>query len=184
MASVARPSRGFAPLLAAVAMLSMATAILRLKGEAWVRARSDVTRPPTAMVPEPMSLAASPDLPPLAAAATGKPTRPREPTSLTAAAATEAPDLSSPAAAGARAKTVVARSFGAPNAKILEPVIAKRIGDGSSTNGAKHPRYQTEVVVEIPRGGGTPIHRQCFLTLQYVGGGEWQVEGMKFATEY
>jgi hypothetical protein len=39
---------------------------------------------------------------------------------------------------------------------------------------------QTEVVVEIPRGGGAPIQRQCFLTLQYVGGGEWQVEGMKF----
>jgi hypothetical protein len=137
------------------------------------------TRPP-----EPISLSAARDLPPPVAAATGKPPPPHEPTSRVAGAATEASDFSSPAAARARAKAVVERSFGTPYAKILEPVIAKRIGDGSSVNGAKRPRYQTEVVVEIPRGGGTPIQRQCFLTLQYVGGGEWQVEGMKFATRY
>jgi hypothetical protein len=78
----------------------------------------------------------------------------------------------------------VEQSFGAPNATIFEPVIAKGIGDGSSLNGAKRPRYQAEVVVEIPRGTGVPVQRLYFLTLQYVGGGEWQIEGMKFATRY
>jgi hypothetical protein len=97
------------------------------------------------------------------------------------AATREAPDLASSTAAAARAKALVENSVGMPNAKILEPVVAKRVGDGSSV---KRPRYQTEVVAEIPRGSGTPIQRRYLLTLQYVGGGEWQVEGMQFATRY
>ena len=96
----------------------------------------------------------------------------------------EAADLASSAAAAARAKALVEQSVGIPNAKILEPVVAKQVGDGSSVNRAKRPRYETEVVAEIPRGSGTPIQRRYLLTLQYVGGGEWQVEGMQFATRY
>ena len=45
---------------------------------------------------------------------------------------------------------------------------------------AKRPRYEAEV----PRGSGSPIQRRYRLTLQYVGGGEWQVKGMQFATRY
>jgi len=96
----------------------------------------------------------------------------------------EEPDLASSGAAAARAKALVEQSVGVPNAKILEPVVAKRVGDGSSVGRAKRPRYETEVVAEIPRGSGTPIQRRYLLTLQYVGGGEWQVEGMQFATRY
>jgi len=96
----------------------------------------------------------------------------------------EEPDLASSGAAAARAKALVEQSVGVPNAKILEPVVAKRVGDGSSVSRAKRPRYETEVVAEIPRGTGTPIQRRYLLTLQYVGGGEWQVEGMQFATRY
>jgi hypothetical protein len=200
--------RGFAPLLAAVAMLSMATATLRLKLEDWLKARSNPAPSPTAIatIPlEPISSAVAatamptplPERPalatvaateardlaqPPAAAPTAMPTR-HEPPALATVAVTEARDLASPDAAAARAKAVVQRSFGIANAKILEPAIAKRIGDGSSASRAK-PRYQTEVVVEIPRGFGPPIQRQYFLTLQYVGGGDWQIEGMTFATRY
>jgi hypothetical protein len=78
----------------------------------------------------------------------------------------------------------VEQSVGIPNARILEPVVTKGVGDGSSVNGAKRPRYETEVVAEIPRGSGAPIQRRYRLTLQYVGGGEWQVKGMQFATMY
>jgi hypothetical protein len=107
------------------------------------------------------------------------PKRPREPISSSTANSRETPDLASPASAAAKAKSVVEQSFGIPSAKISEPVVAKGIGDGS-----KRPRYQAEVVVEIPRGFGAPVQRLYFLTLHYVGGGEWQIEGMKFATKY
>ncbi len=259
MPSADQPLKGFAPLLAAVAIVSMATGTLRLKLETWFKTRSDLkppssamatTRPPEATSPSSVddlpapavaavpvvpraSEATSPfpvgdlpapavagivvmptrpqgtsftvgDVPPPAVAAIAKTSRPPEPAPLAAAsidtiaiakrpheptlhataATREAPDLSSPAAAAARARAVVERSVGIPNAKILEPVIAKRIGDGSSVNRAKRLRYQTEVVAEIPRGSGTPIQHRYILTLQYVGGGEWQVEGMQFATRY
>jgi hypothetical protein len=186
-------------------MLSMATATLRLKLGDWLKARSNPAPPSTmATIPlEPVSPAAAttamltllperPSLatvaatqadlaPPPALAPTAMPTRRREPPSVVTVAATEARDLASPDAAAARAKAIVERSFGVANAKILEPVVTKRIGDGSS---AKRPRYQIVVVVEIPRGFGPAMQRQYFLTLQYVGSGEWQVEGMTFATRY
>jgi len=96
----------------------------------------------------------------------------------------EAADLASSAAAAARAKALVEQSVGIPNARILEPIVAKGADDGSSANHAKRPRYEAEVVAEIPRGSGSPIQRRYRLTLQYVGGGEWQVKGMQFATRY
>jgi hypothetical protein len=114
------------------------------------------------------------------------PKRPRETGSSATAVAKEAPDLASPAAAAAKAKSVVEQSFGIPNATIFDPVIASAIGDdaGPVSGGAKRPRYQAEVVVQIPRGSGTPIQRLYFLTLHYIGGGEWHIEGMKFVTRY
>jgi hypothetical protein len=205
MPSADQPLKGFVPLLAAVAILSMATATLRLKLEARIKARSDT--PPTAMATrpaEPTSPSTLRDLPsPAVVAVAMRPPEStssivsdlpspavaaiavaRPPTSPATAATTEAPDLASPVAAAARAKALVERSVGIPSAKILEPVTAKRIGDGRFVNRAERPRYQTEVVAEIPRGFGTPIQRRCILTLQYVGGGEWQVEGMQFVTRY
>jgi hypothetical protein len=116
-----------------------------------------------------------------AAAAAAMPTLLPERPSLATVAVTEVRDHASPDAAAARAKAIVERSFGVANAKILEPVVTKRIGDGGS---AKRPRYQTVIVVEIPRGFGPAMQCQYFLTLQYVGSGEWQVEGMTFATRY
>jgi hypothetical protein len=209
MAYVQHSSKGFVPLLAAVSMLSMATATLRLTLGNWLEARPkpaqqsitkatrilEPTSPAAAATAIPTrllkgaSLAPVPatetrDLaPPPAAAATAMPTGLREPPSLTTMA-TEVRDLASPDAAGAKARAVVEGSFGIPNAKILERVIVQRIGDGSSVSRAKRPRYQTQVVVELPRGLGLSIQRQYFLTLQYVGGGEWHVEDMTFATRY
>jgi hypothetical protein len=232
MPSADQPLKGFAPLLAAVAIVSMATATVRLKLEVWLKTRSDLkppssamaTKPPEATSPSSVGDLPSPaiaaivvmptrpqrtsstigDLPPPAVAAIAKPSRPPEPAPLAAAsidtiaiakrpheptlhatAATgEAPDLASSTAAAARAKALVEQSVGIPNARILEPIIAKGADDGSSVNHAKRPRYETEVIVEIPRGSGSPIQRRYRLTLQYVGGGEWQVKGMQFATRY
>jgi hypothetical protein len=39
-------------------------------------------------------------------------------------------------------------------------------------------------VAEIPRGFGTPIQHRYILTLQYIGGDEWQLEGMESVTRY
>ena len=208
MPSADQPLKGFAQLLAAIAIVSMATATLRLELETWPKTRSDPKPPSSAMTPTRPAEATSPssvgDLPPSAVAAIAKTSRPPEPAPLAAASidtiaiakrpheptlhatapTREEPDLASSGAAAARAKALVEQSVGVPNAKILEPVVAKRVGDGSSVSRAKRPRYETEVVAEIPRGSGTPIQRLYLLTLQYVGGGEWQVEGMQFATRY
>jgi hypothetical protein len=170
MASVQQPLRGIAPLLTAVAMLSMATGTLRLKLGDWLKASSNPALPPTVWSP--------------VAAATAMPTWLHEPPSLATMAAIDARDLASPDAAAARAKAVVQRSFGIANAKILEPAIAKRIGDGSSASRSKRSRYQTEFVVEMPRGCGPPIQRQYYLTFNTSAAGEWQVEEMTFATRY
>jgi hypothetical protein len=233
MPSADQPLKGFAQLLAAIAIVSIATATLRLELETWPKTRSDLkppssamapTRPPEATSPSsvgdlPASAVAAivvmptrpqttsstvgdllppavaaivktsrlPEPPPLAAASIDTipiAKRPHEPTLHATTPTREVPDLASSAAAAARAKALVEQSVGIPNAKILEPVVAKRVGDGSSVNRAMRPRYETEVVAEIPRGSGTPIQRRYLLTLQYVGGGEWQVEGMQFATRY
>jgi hypothetical protein len=108
---------------------------------------------------------------------------PREPTSPPTAAGTGASELASLDAAAARAKAVVQGSE-IPNAKIRRPVVAKRIGDGSSVNGVELPRYRAEVGVEIKRGFGAPVQRKYLVTLQDVGSGEWQIESMEFATRY
>jgi hypothetical protein len=209
MASGNRPLREFAALLVSIALLAIVSATIRLKLETWIKTRSDptqfasatATRPPApipsstqpdfaspataviamatrAAIPTTPSIARN--LPSPAAAATAIPKRPREPTSPAPGAAKEAPDLAFRAAAAAKAKSVVEQSFEIPNATIFEPVIA----DGGSVDGGKRPRYQTEVTVEMPRGFGTPVQRLYFLTLHYVGGGEWQIEGMKFVTRY
>ena len=161
MPSADQPLKGFVLLLAAVAILSMATATLRLKLEARIKARSDP--PPTAMATRPaeptspstrdlpspavVAVAMRPpestssivsDLPSPAVAAIAV-VRPQQPTSPATAATTEAPDLASPVAAAARAKALVERSVGIPSAKILEPVTAKRIGDGRFVNRAERP---------------------------------------------
>jgi cytoskeletal protein RodZ len=253
MAPVDQPFKGFARLLAAVAILSMATATLRLKLDTWRKTHSDspssatAVRPPKATSPfavgdfpspaiasvqvmpspseatspspvgespsaavaaiavvpprpQPTSQSTVDDLAPPIIAATAKTSRPPElataidtiaiakrphKTTMPETTATrEAADLSSSTAAAARAKALVEQSVGIPNARILEPIIAKGADDGSSVNHAKRPRYETEVIVEIPRGSGSPIQRRYRLTLQYVGGGEWQVKGMQFATRY
>jgi hypothetical protein len=110
--------------------------------------------------------------------------RPHKTTIPETTATREAGDLASSTAAAARAKTLVERSIGIPNARILEPIVVRRADDGSSFNHRKRPRYETEVVAEIPRGSGSPIQRRYRLTLQYVGDGEWQLKGMQFATRY
>jgi hypothetical protein len=74
------------------------------------------------------------------------------------------------------------RGYEISNAKVLRSVRAKRIGAGSFVDGPQRPRYDAEVGVEIPRSLGSPIRRSYFLTLQYVGSGEWQVERAIFAT--
>jgi hypothetical protein len=151
----ADPLKGFA-LLAGVAILSITTATVRLIAQTWTKAVPD--RAP------PASVAAMPP---------------------TATAAADAPDpAASPAAAAAMAKGVVERSLAAPTVRILEPVIARRIDGGSFVNGVKRARYETEVVVGAPRGSGVSIRRKYFITLQYVGGGEWMVERTKVATKY
>ena len=214
MALVDRPLRGFARIVAAIGVLSMTTATLQLKLKTWIKARSDPTQTAIAIASrpsEPISRSTAPDLAPPAAVAviamatrppastspsagrdlaspavapTPPPKRPREQSSSSTTVTREGPDLASPAAAAAKAKAVVEQSFGIPNAKISEPVVAKGIADGNSVDGGQRPRYQAEVVVEIPRGFGAPVQRLYFLTLHYVGGGEWQIEGMKFATKY
>ena len=184
MTSIARPSRGFTPLLLTVATLSMTTATLRLVAESRTNTHlSDSTSPPAPTAsgpPEPAKAGAARDLVSPPAAVPAVSVRPRE---ATAAAATVAPDPASPAAAAARARDIVRRSFENPNAKILEPVSAKRIGDGSSVKGVKRPRYLAEVVVEIPRGGGS-IQREYLISLEYGGDGDWQTEKVEFATKF
>jgi hypothetical protein len=143
MPSADQPLKGFVPLLAAVAILSMVTATLRLKLEARIEARSDP--PPTAMAMRPptspstvrdlpspavFAVAIRPpestssfirDLPSPAVAAIAVAKRSHQPPSPATAATTEARDLASPAAAAARAKALVERSVGIPNAKFSSP---------------------------------------------------------------
>jgi hypothetical protein len=117
------------------------------------------------------------------AAATAIVTGSREPTSPATATATGVSDLASLDTAAMTAKAIVERSE-ISNAKVLESVLAKRIGDQTFIDGTNGPRYQAEVGVEIPRRGGAPIERKYFVTLQYVGSGEWQIERADFATRY
>jgi lipopolysaccharide/colanic/teichoic acid biosynthesis glycosyltransferase len=191
MASVSRHRS--APLLAAVVVLSIVVGTLRLIAEAWIDTRPDPSRPATATAMRP-SEPASPTAvatamttvsgelgSPIAAAAmeTGL----GEPTSPVGAGATAAADVASIGAAAARAKAVVKR-YEISNARVRKSVLAKRIGSGSAVHGPKRPRYQAEVDVEIPRAPGNPIQRKYFVTLQYVGSGEWQIERAIFATRY
>jgi lipopolysaccharide/colanic/teichoic acid biosynthesis glycosyltransferase len=178
MASVRR--QGFAPLLAAVVVLSVAVGALRLIAQTWIHSLPDPTLPTlpaTAMAigqPEP----ASPT-----AAATAMVPEPPEPASAVLAVAAAPSDLPSLDAAAARARDAVLR-YEIPNAKVLKSVLAKRVGRHSAADGPKRPRYHAEVGVEIPRALGKPIQRKYFVTLQYVGSGEWQVEHAVFATRY
>ncbi len=175
MASVRR--QGFAQLLAAVAILSVAVGTLRLIAQTWINTRPNLTLPATAMVMRPREPTS------VTAASTAMAAGPREPTSPATAAATAAPDLASLDAAAARAKTAVQR-YEISNAKVRKSVIAKRIGAESFVDGPKRPRYHAEVDVEIPRAFDNPIRRKYFVTLQYVGSGEWQIERAVFATRY
>ena len=70
------------------------------------------------------------------------------------------------------------------NPAVLKSIRAKRIGAESFVDEAKRPHYDAEVRVEIPRGVGKPIRRSYFLTLQYVGSGEWEIERAMFAMTY
>ncbi len=167
--------QGFARLLAAVVVLSIASATLRLMAQTWINTRPKPTLPATAVATGPRE-STSPT-----AAATAMATGPHEPTSPPTAAPTAASDLASLGAAAARARAAVQR-YEISNAKVLKPVRAKRIGGESFVDGPQRPRYHAEVGVEIPRGFGNPIRRRYFVTLQYVGSGEWQVERAAFAT--
>ena len=156
MASVRR--QGFARLLAAVVVLSIAAETLRPIAQTWINTQPNPTLPATVMA-----------------------TAPTEPTPPAAAAATPASDLPSLDAAAARARAAV-RRYEISSAKVLKPVRAKRIGAESFVDGPKRPRYHAEVDVEIPGGLGKPIRRSYFVTLQYVGSGEWEIERAVFAT--
>jgi hypothetical protein len=68
--------------------------------------------------------------------------------------------------------------------RVRKSVLARRIGGGSFVDGPKRARYHAELDVEIPRGFGNPIQHKCFVTLQYVGSGEWRIERAVFATGY
>jgi lipopolysaccharide/colanic/teichoic acid biosynthesis glycosyltransferase len=171
IASAHRPLKGFARVVAVVAALSITSATLRMIPKVWNKAQPEwrPTRPPERTSPTTAALAMT--------------VGPHESTSPASAATTGASDLASLDAAAARAKAVVQGSE-IPNAKIRRPVVAKRIGGGSSVNGLELPRYQAEVGVEIKRRFGAPIQRKYFITLQDVGSGEWQIESMEFATRY
>jgi hypothetical protein len=95
-------------------------------------------------------------------------------------AATAASDVASLDAAEATARAAVER-YERSNPKVLRSIRAKRIDAENFGNGAK-PQYDAEVRVEIPRAVGKPIRRSYFLTLQYVGSGEWEIERAMFAT--
>jgi lipopolysaccharide/colanic/teichoic acid biosynthesis glycosyltransferase len=190
LASVGR--QGFARLLAAVVILSIASATLRLIAQTWSKARPNPTplatanateaREPTSPTTAATTVATAPHEPTSSTiASTTMATWPSEPTSLTTAAVTAVADLASLDAAAARARAVV-RGYEISNAKVLRSVRAKRIGTEGFADGPQRPRYDAEVGVEIPRGLGDPIRRNYFLTLQYVGSGEWQIERAIFAT--
>src|SRR4029079_7237443 len=108
---------------------------------------------------------------------------PDEPTSPTIVAVTAASDLASLDAAAATARAAVKR-YETSNSTVLKSIRAKRIGAESLVEGGKRPRYQAEVRVEIPRRDGKPIRRSYFLTLAYLGSGEWDIERARFATRY
>ena len=63
-------------------------------------------------------------------------------------------------------------------------MLAKRIDPATFVDGIEQPRYQAEVQVEIPRRFDKPIRRKYFVTLQYVGSGEWEIDRAVFATRY
>jgi lipopolysaccharide/colanic/teichoic acid biosynthesis glycosyltransferase len=181
--------QGLARVLAAVVILSIASATFRLIAQTWIKALPDPTplatamatgaREPTSPTNAAMATALDQPTPPTLAAVTMA-TGPSEPTPPTAVGATVV-DLASLDAAAARAKAVV-RGYEISNAKVLKSVRAKRIGAESFVDGPQRPRYDAEVGVEIPRGFGDPIRRSYFLTLQYVGSGEWAIERAIFAS--
>ena len=73
------------------------------------------------------------------------------------------------------------RLFEIPNSNIRRPVNVKRLGDQNLVNGVRGPRYQAEVVVKVPHGSDAMIPHRYFVTLRYVGGGEWLIEDVEFA---
>ena len=147
-----------ARLVAAVVLLFIVA--LRLTAQTWINT------PPT---------------PTVAATAVGS--GPDEPTSPTIVAVTAASDLASLDAAAATARAAVKR-YETSNSTVLKSIRAKRIGAKSLVDGGKGSRYQAEVRVEIPRRDGKPIRRNYFLTLAYLGSGEWDIERALFATRY
>jgi hypothetical protein len=169
-------------------MLSMATATFWLRAQTGTKVPTDSTPALSTVVtrqPGPNSSTI---------AAAGIATAPREPASLaaaatadvsrlappTAAAATGVPDLASPAAAAVRARTAVRRLFQVPNKNIRTPVNVKRLGSENFVDGFRGLRYQAEVVVKVPQGADASIPRKYFVTLQYVGDGEWLIENVEF----
>jgi hypothetical protein len=166
--------QGFARLLPAVVVLSIAGATLQLIVAETRNTRSDLTVPVEARM---KSFDPTPPTVEDAALTTGH----ADPTSLATFAATRASDLPSLDAAVETAKAIVQRSE-VPKAKVFKAVLARRISDGNFDDGSNGPRYEAEVGVEIPRGVGAPIRRKYFVTLQYVGSGEWQIERAGFST--
>jgi hypothetical protein len=75
----------------------------------------------------------------------------------------------------------VRRLFEVPNRNIRRSVNVKRLGSENFVNGVSGPRYQAEVVVKVPHGSDASIPRKYFVTLQYVGNGEWLIEDVEFA---
>jgi hypothetical protein len=170
-------------------MLSMTTATLRLLEKSGTKVLADPTPEVSTVAtkqPEPSSSTI---------AVTEITTGPRASASLataavadvshlgppTTAAATEAPDLASPAAAALRARTAVRRLVKVPARNIRRPVNVKRLGSENLVNGFRGPRYQAEVEVKVPHGSDASIPRKYFVTLQYVGDGEWLIEDVEFA---
>jgi lipopolysaccharide/colanic/teichoic acid biosynthesis glycosyltransferase len=148
-----------AQLVAAGLLLFIVAGALRLTAQTWINT------PPTPTVAIAMASGA------------------REPRSPTIVAVTAASDLPSLDSAEATARAAVER-YETSNPAVLKSIRAKRIGAESFVDEAKRPHYDAEVRVEIPRGVGKPIRRSYFLTLQYVGSGEWEIERAMFATTY
>jgi hypothetical protein len=149
-----------ARLVAAIVLLFIVAEALRLTAQPWINT------PPTPTV-----------------AATAMASGAREPRSPTIVAVTAASDVPSLDSAEATARAAVER-YETSNPAVLKSIRAKRIGAESFVDEAKRPHYDAEVRVEIPRGVGKPIRRSYFLTLQYVGSGEWEIERAMFATTY
>jgi hypothetical protein len=152
-----------ARLVATVVLLFIVAEALRLAPQTWLNTPPTPTVEATATALGPSELTS----PPIVA--------------VTAASDLASLDLASIDAAEATARAAVER-YEASSAAVFKSIRATRVGAASFVDG--RPQYDAEVRVEIPRAVGKPIRRSYFLTVEYVGGGGWEIERAMFATTH